>query len=188
MKHTKTILITVIILLLIAAIVVYLLRQSNYTDVDWELYGTWICEDETITDQIIFSVSGMLPKATIEDEPCNLSLDFRFPEDFRYAISTSNSRKPGIPAFARISNRSPQFLYFEASCSSYDKNENIPIPVSFLICEEKGFIVINWYGRESNYFVASTNPETDPMEVYDFFRLFRETTDLGASAPVDIPT
>lgn len=149
--------------------------------INWQLYGTVISDGE-IQETFEFTIQGNLssvtPPFSAYDEA---TLTISMPDTFLYTYGSDIT----FPSFAWLEFDYPAYSGYGA----LKKNAYSSTDCAIAFSPDREYVIFDWRdGKRDYYLVASTNPETDPMDVYDFFRLFRETTDLGDSAPVDIPT
>ena len=160
-KEISTLLVCCTILLLLAGC------NPKMQEIHWDLTGTWISEDGEIGDTVSFSLAGKLVTdgAQIGD-PKIVDLAIQFPEDFRYRLS--KTQQYAVYAFRESGDSAS--LWFSCNGTAYDPAGNSPVPMTFALSPERGFVVMRWDINEGPYLVASADPQTDPKDILDWYQ------------------
>ena len=135
-------------------------------NIDWNLHGIWMTADGIVQDGktgVDFSVSGTLltefePYSTVE-----LALNFTWPD----CSIMQDDNKSTYTGHAQLADKHDNQRLYHIAAWLYDPAKNDSTSISFTICPEEGFVVVN---KGQYYLVASTNPEADPAEIFAFYK------------------
>ena len=135
-------------------------------EIDWELYGTWIAEDGTIGEPVSFSIEGQFD--TINVEPGNhqiVDLHIRWPEGFRFG----NEEADPFSMYAFCEKNDTNFIWMKYCGFAFDPIQNIMTAENITLSPERGYVVVCWSQYDGNLVVGSTDPETDPKDILDWY-------------------
>lgn len=128
------------------------------TRVNWNMYGTLITTDGEIGDTVEFTVKGKVKD--YKDEADRIMLDIDFPDTFRYSeysyAANSISRSDQLMDI-------PYFLWEGYSKTFMDSRYGLSLDEEYMIFQWKD---------EPYLLVASTDPDADPQEIYEYFHPF----------------
>lgn len=133
---------------------------TNPYALNWQLHGTVISGGE-IKDTLEFSIRGDLSSATADAGAQELTI--ALPDSFRYNFDDSAVFQRWDPA-----KFGEHFLVYGGYSYNNDQNRSVFSYVGISI--DKEFVIFYWEDNENQYLVASTDPNADPMEIYDHFR------------------
>lgn len=139
---------------------------ENKQTLDWDLTGRWVTEDGKTGENVPFSMEGKFLMEGVQiGDPQIVDFSIQLPEDFRYKLS--EAQQYAVYAFRESGDSAS--LWFSCSGTAYDPIGNCPVPVIFALSPERGFVVMRWDSNEGPYFVASTDPQTDPKDILDWY-------------------
>lgn len=135
------------------------------TRVDWTMHGTWITAAGEPGETVEFSVKGKVKDYSEKDD--TLNLDIAFPDSFPYRDNTRD--------FTDISMiwRYWDVPYFACRGYSYDVQANAGTIRCYALSLEEEYMIFCWPDSD-RLMVASTDPETDPQEIMEYFKVFLE--------------
>ena len=153
--------------LLVAALLVLLAGcGKKEQELNWNLTGTWITVDGEIGEAVPFSIEGKLVTEGIEiGKPQIVDFRIQWSEDFPY----QNGKYEPYAAYPFSEQNDTDFLWFWCSGFAYDPKKNTPVVAVFTLSLEKGYSVMTWPYDDSRYLVASTDPETNPQEILNWY-------------------
>lgn len=140
--------------------------SAKMQDIDWELYGAWISENGQVGEPVSFSISGKIPAEDApEREPLETEFSITWPEDFPY-MDNENSL---FSANSCADTENSAIRRIMCYGFSYVSTSNQSVSEAFALCPEKEWVIFSWGNQEGVYLVASTDPNTDPAEILEFY-------------------
>lgn len=140
--------------------------SAKLQEINWELHGVWISENGQVGEPVHFSISGKIPAEDVpEGEPLETEFSFTWPENFPYMTKETNS----CVAYPYTASKNSPLRRIMCSCFAYVPSSDLTIVETFALCPDKEWVIINWNDQEDVYLVASTDPNTDPTEILEFY-------------------
>ena len=147
-------------------------RQESFNTIDWKLRGVWFTADGVVqNDQtgVDFFLRGALPTEYDSYSTVEMKLDFIWPDSFTYPNEGTQVYTGG----ASLANKHENQSIYHGGKYVYSPETNNSIFLSYTICPEESFIVIQ---MDNKYLVASTDRDADPAEIFAFYK---EYVNLG---------
>ena len=176
--HKRAIIFLVLFALLIAAIPAYhfLILPNLPNRIDWTMYGIVVDSAGNQYNYVQYFLDEFTVTGTIDDIDFNraeLKLRIVLPETFQYRFETEQDpdRFTEYPSYNRAYTGES---YYVIHSYSYDRRENQSVMTAIGLCREKEYMIFNWDDGKDLYLVASTDPDTTPTEILEYFLQFRE--------------
>lgn len=136
-----------------------------HKEIDSTLHGVWITNDGEVQEMLDFSVAGTLDLTQTGED--TLTLDFLFPDTFPYVYNSTT-------AYASQSRKYFDLPYCVSCGYSFNNSSSENVFSYFALCPEKEYVIFYWEDDPQRFLVASTNPNTPPHEIMDYFDVFIE--------------
>ena len=141
-------------------------------DLDWTLYGMWIGEDGQVTENIEFTLNGLVVHHPNLVNHSLADIEIRWPEGYPFYSPLQMS---GI----RVNAKHSEGLYIDGSIAADDLNNKKIVIGHYGLAPEQGFFWVCWrvMGQSNEipgydipgYMIASTDPNTSREEIEAFF-------------------
>ena len=141
-------------------------EQEKECVIDWKLYGTWVSEGGETGEHMELSISTKAEK-TEEPTAQAAELSIQWADSFRYTVT--DNLKCGVHYYAQEREENGYFFF---SGSAYDTVNGTPVPMLIAIFPEKECAVYFWETEPEDYFVASTDPDADMMEILKQYKMY----------------
>lgn len=141
-------------------------RQGPEKAIDWDLYGVWVAADGDVQNEQVgvdFSLKGILPSEYELYSTVEMKLNFIWPDSFTYP----NEGTQAYTGSAGIANKHENQPIYHGGKYVYSTEADKSHFLSYTICPEEGFIVID---MDNRYLVASTDPNADPAAIFAFYK------------------
>lgn len=141
--------------------------KTDGVDIDWTMYGTYLNTEGTLNKPVDLLLKGVITNRDIRADSLELYLSFS--DGFDYEIF----RDSGV--FSSHNQAAGQLPHlYVVQTLSYKKSSHSSVMCYFALSEEKEYFIATFEDAPSRFFVASTNPGTDPQELLDYFADFIE--------------
>lgn len=141
-------------------------RQESVNTIDWNLHGVWVTADGVVQNEqegLDFFLRGTLPTEYDLYSTVEMKLNFIWPDSFTYPNEGAQVYTGGASTANKHENQS----IYHGGKYVYAPETQKFIFLNYTICPEEGFIV---FRVDNKYLVASTDPNTDPTEIFAFYK------------------
>lgn len=165
-----------IILLCVAAIAVAVWGKRGFpvtTDkIDYQMHGFYVDSEGNASGSVDFSVKGRV--FTNIKKTNFLQLEFQMPMSFPYSLRGSTVQPEGYEN-CYIDHGGDYFSYWVTADYAYNKFTNSGDFLAFALCPEQEYFMLRFVDEPSKYLLASTDPNTTPQEILDYFQKYIDT-------------
>ena len=151
--------------------------QSDPFGIDWVMHGIVVDSDGNKANYVHYLLDDFSVSGTVEPEEDNcaeMSLRIVLPDSFQYMFEKENEPDASTEYYSNNRKYTDE-PYYVVYGFSYDQRGNKSVPIVIGLSLENEYMIFNWEEGEDLYLVASTDPETDPNDILQYFQVFRET-------------
>ena len=136
-------------------------------DLDWTLYGMWIGGDGQVTENIEFTLTGLVVYHPNLLNHSLADIEIRWPDGYRFY---SPLQMNGV----RVNEQYPEGLYIDGGIAADDRNTQKIVIGDYGLAPELGLFWLHWEGTDYSYeipgyLIASTDPNTPRGDIEAFF-------------------
>ena len=136
-------------------------------NLDWRMYGMWIGEDGQVTENIEFTLTGMIVYHPNLSNHSLADIEICCPEEYRFY---SPLQMIGV----WVNAKHPEGLYIDGGIAADDLKTNKIVIGDYGLAPELGLFWLHWEVMGGSYeipgyLIASTNPDTAREDIEAFF-------------------
>ena len=136
-------------------------------NLDWTLYGMWIGEDGQVTENIEFTLTGVIVYHPNLLNHTLADIEIRWPEGYRFY-------SPREMIGVWVNEKHPEGLYIDGGIAADDLKTNKIVIGDYGLAPELGLFWLRWEVTDSSYeipgyLIAPTDPNTTREDIEAFF-------------------
>ena len=151
-------------------------RETEKHSFDWTMYGIVVDSVGNPVNYAHYYLEDFSVSCTIDpqkDNSAEMTLRIVLPESFQYMFEKA-SEPDATTEYYSNNRKFTDEPYYVMHSYSYDRRANESVFTNIGLCTQKEYMIFNWEDGEDLYLVASTDPNTEPNDILQYFRIFRE--------------